>query len=311
MKWISRVLLVVLFIGEVISQIYNSNSYSNKSIISQLDGAIIEFRNSNEATLRRRQRDADLAAISKSTEAKNRRNLIALSANDAKTRDMYDQKIRLDIEKKAEVRKNYDDWENAEIEQIKKKYSELAFYSSNGSFWAKAVDLVYGPLASLLAIVLAGYSVFISGWRKNVSLAGAFVAQLFASLLAYGGLVDKVGQISAYAGFATFFICIPLAYNIISEFIVTAPAVTVKRTYSVDKTVTKTEWEISANGWEIAIAQLAREHKLGNGDGMLGRVSNHFGVNRGVVYRQLKRALDGQQVTIPEKLQGETPVKRK
>lgn len=303
MKLISRILILVLFIGEVISQIYNSSSYSNKAVISQLDSEILAFRNSDQAVLRRAQRDKDIAEITKSTEAKNQRNLIALSSSDAKTRDMYDEKIRKDSAEKLNIRAEYDKWENAEIERIKNKYDEIAFYSANGSIWARAVDVVYGPLASLLALVLAGYSAMLYDWRKYASLVSAFIAQLFASMLAYGGMVDKVGQIEAYAGFVAFFICIPLAYNIASEFSAMMPTVTVRRTHSVGHVKTRSvEWEISAKGWEMAIAELAKERKLGNGVGMLNRISDHFGINRGVVHRQLKRALEGKQITVPEKL---------
>lgn len=304
MKWISRMMIIVLFIGEVISQVYNSSSHSNKVVVLQRDKEIDGFRNSPEAIMRRNQRDNDIAEITKSTEAKNQRNFIALAASDAKTRDMYDSKIRQDSEQKLKVMAEYDAWESAEIERIKKKNDEIAYYSAGGSFWAKAVDMVYGPLASLIALGLAGYSAFIYGWRKHAALVLSVTAQFFASLLAYKGMVQKLGQVEAYAGFVTFFLCIPLIYNIASEFIGIMPSVAVCRTHSIGKIKTKSvEWEINAVGWEMAIAELAKEHKSGNGNGMLGRVSSHFGINRGVVHRQLKRALEGQAVTIPEKLQ--------
>lgn len=134
MKWISRMMIIVLFIGEVISQVYNSSSHSNKVVVLQRDKEIDGFRNSPEAIMRRNQRDNDIAEITKSTEAKNQRNFIALAASDAKTRDMYDSKIRQDSEQKLKVMAEYDAWESAEIERIKKRTMKLHTILPEGLF---------------------------------------------------------------------------------------------------------------------------------------------------------------------------------
>jgi len=306
MKFFWLIIIAVIFSLEVIAQCYNNSSKSNKQIIAQRDNEIEAFRNSDEATTRRKQRDDTIANITASSEAKNKRNLIALASSDAQTRKMYDQNIREDAKAKAEVTAAYDIWEKDEIKKIENKYAKLEFYSANGSFLAQAVNWVYGALASILAVVLAFIAAKYSGGWKWACLGLSILAQAFASAMAWGGLMEKFNDhIMAGIGVAAFFACIPIAYHVLSvEFYQLPHNVRVGQA-SLSETVTRTRkinFDISPDGYVKAITAIARERQLGNGTGLINMAERNFGVNRGVIHRQIKRVLAGQPVSIPEKL---------
>jgi len=306
MKFFWLIIIATIFTLEVIAQCYNNSSKSNKQIVAQRDKEIELFRNSQEAITRRNQRDDTIANITASSEAKNKRNLIALASSDAKTRQMYDQNIRQDAAAKSAVLAEYDAWEKSEIEKIEEKYNKLEFYSANGSFLANAVNWVYGALASLLAVVLAFIAAKYSGGWKWSCLGLSILAQAFASTMAWGGLMEKFNDpFMAGIGVTAFFACIPIAYHVLSvEFYQLPHNVRVGHA-SVSETVTRTRkinFEVSPEGYVKAITAIARERQLGNGTGLIHLAERNFGVNRGVIHRQIKRVLSGKPVSIPEKL---------
>jgi len=300
MKYFSIAFMVVVFSLEIIAQCYSSNTKSMAKIQHARQAAINAFVNSGEAVKRRAQRDSTITRIDESSRAKIQRNFFALASSNASTREMYDEKIRQDADKKSKVMAEYDRWESAAIANIKKEYAEIEFYQSHGSFLADAYNWGLGIMTSILALFLAAVSPRYNGLRRYAALAGAIIAQMLASLLAFDGIVAKKDETTAYVACLVFFYVIPVAYHFMSDVAFQLPHVTVQQ--SRRPKYTHEEFQISANGWVNAIQELATQRRLGNGSGQFSKVSGMYGINRGIVHRQVMRALAGKPITVPAKL---------
>lgn len=301
MKYFSLALMLIIFVLEIVAQCYSSNTKSLSKIQEEQQSEIDAFVNSSEAVKRRAQRDSTLIRIDESSKAKNQRNFFALASSNASTREMYDEKIRQDVDKKSKVMAEYDKWESAAIASIKEKYDEIEFYRAHGSFLADAYNWGLGIMTSIIAFFLAAVSPRYYGSRRYFALGGAIISQMLASLLAFDGIAAKRDELTAYVACAVFFYAIPAAYHFMSDVAFSLPHVTVKHPTSKPQHE-RVEFEISAKGWVQAIQAIATQRKLGNGSGMFMKVQKLYGINRGIVHRQVKRALAGQPITIPAKL---------
>lgn len=301
MRYLSWTLLVVIFLGEIISQVYSLYNGGVVRILAKRDAEIAAFLGSQEVVQRRQHRDDGIAALKKSMAAKNRRNDLALSQPNGYSREMYDQKIRDDNRQMQEIISSYESWESARIGEIQKKYDRILYVTSE-SFLGRVVDMVYGPVASLLALVLAFYGSKVYDFRKFMALAASFVSQFFAALVTYSGISGKLGEPFGTAGFFAFFLCIPLAYSVLSDFCFGQRETAKRRADIGGPAEVITDWEISPIGWQMAIASLADEYRRGNGYGMLTQISRRFNVNKGTVHRELKKFLESGSFGVPHKL---------